>query len=61
MARVQKDSMGLVLILLILITFFSYVPYIMVEGYRSVDCKGVTCPEGEFCQENTCKAIYPRV
>jgi hypothetical protein len=61
MARSQKDPFGLVLILLIVIAFSTYVAYSMTESFRSADCKGVTCPEGEFCQQNTCKAIYPRV
>jgi hypothetical protein len=24
---------------------------------RRGDCKGVTCQEGEFCQENTCRPV----
>jgi len=24
---------------------------------RKGDCKGVTCQEGEFCQENTCRPV----
>ena len=31
------------------------------EGFRNVDCKGVTCPEGEFCQENVCRPIAPAI
>lgn len=27
------------------------------EGFRNVDCKGVTCAEGEFCQESVCRPI----
>ena len=26
------------------------------EGFRDLDCKGVTCNEGEFCQENVCRS-----
>lgn len=61
MARSQKDPVGLVLILLIVIAFSTYVAYSMTENFRTADCKGVTCQEGEFCQQNSCKAIYPRV
>jgi len=25
-----------------------------LEGFRTVDCQGKTCGEGEFCQDNTC-------
>lgn len=31
-----------------------------LEGFRTVDCKGVTCPEGKFCQNNTCIDIATR-
>jgi hypothetical protein len=27
------------------------------EGFRTQDCKGVVCEEGEFCQENVCRPI----
>jgi hypothetical protein len=27
------------------------------EGFRTLDCQGVTCKEGEFCQENVCRPI----
>ena len=27
------------------------------EGFRSLDCKGVTCEEGQFCQDNVCKNV----
>ena len=27
------------------------------EGFRNVDCKGVTCDEGEFCQNNVCHSV----
>jgi hypothetical protein len=28
-----------------------------VEGFRELDCKGVVCGEGEFCQENVCRPV----
>ena len=34
-----------------------------LEGFRAVDCLGVTCGEGEFCQQNKCTRIstsYPQ-
>jgi hypothetical protein len=37
------------------------VSYFMYESYRNVDCVGVTCKEGEFCQDNTCHAITPPI
>ena len=27
------------------------------EGFRNLDCKGVLCKEGEFCQENVCRPV----
>jgi hypothetical protein len=27
------------------------------EGFRNVDCKGVLCNEGEFCQDNICRPV----
>ena len=29
------------------------------ESFRDVDCKGVNCAEGEFCQENVCRPVMP--
>jgi hypothetical protein len=29
-------------------------PSIFPEGFRDVDCQGVSCPEGHFCQSNQC-------
>ncbi len=34
-----------------------------LDGFRNVDCLGVTCPEGQFCQQNKCTRIstsYPQ-
>jgi hypothetical protein len=28
---------------------------------RRGDCRGVTCQEGEFCQENTCRPVMPPI
>jgi hypothetical protein len=28
---------------------------------RKGDCKGVTCNEGEFCQENVCRPVMPPI
>ena len=37
--------------------------FLGLEGFQSeagrLDCKGVTCEEGQFCQDNVCKAISP--
>jgi hypothetical protein len=31
-----------------------------LDGFRNVDCRGVTCAEGQFCQNNKCTDIAPR-
>jgi len=27
------------------------------EAFRDLDCQGVTCAEGEFCQDNACHSV----
>lgn len=31
------------------------------EGFRTLDCQGVICGEGEFCQENKCQPVMPAI
>ena len=62
---------GLVLVLLLAVSVLPWVRRTFArsfpEGFQAMtgvdsrkgDCKGVTCQEGEFCQENTCRAISP--
>jgi hypothetical protein len=59
MARITKSPAVLVLVLLVLSAVAAYYVYNSYEGFRSLDCKGVTCAEGQFCQSNTCHPIYP--
>lgn len=59
MARIPKSPALLVLVLLVITAAAAYYVYNYSEGFRSVDCKGVTCAEGEFCQSNTCHPNYP--
>lgn len=28
-----------------------------ISGFRDLDCKGVTCGEGQFCQSNKCVSV----
>lgn len=30
------------------------------EGFQDIDCKGITCREGEFCQDNVCHSVTAR-
>ena len=55
--RTSRDPFGLVLGLLILSAIVAYMSYKYVEAFRSVDCLGVTCAEGQFCQQNKCRSL----
>jgi hypothetical protein len=58
MSRNFKSPVVLVVLLLALIAGLAY--FVMNnEGFRGTDCVGVTCEEGQFCQQNTCHPIYP--
>jgi hypothetical protein len=35
-------------------------PQYFPEGFRDVDCKGVSCGEGQFCQNNKCNNVATR-
>jgi hypothetical protein len=32
-----------------------------IDARTSLDCKGVNCQEGEFCQDNVCRPVYPPI
>jgi hypothetical protein len=60
--KMQISSEGALLLLVAI--FLVLLPYIrnvfapaFPEGFRDVDCKGVTCDEGEFCKDNTCHSV----
>lgn len=59
MARSVKNPFMLVVVLLVVISVLSYAVYSGSEGFRSVDCAGISCAEGQFCQSNQCHDIYP--
>jgi hypothetical protein len=56
MARSTKSPFLLVIVLLVISAALGYMMY---DGFRDIDCAGVTCDEGQFCQANTCHPIYP--
>ena len=58
MARSTKTPIVLIVVLLVVLAALSYY---MFESYRNVDCAGINCNEGEFCQDNTCHPIYPPI
>jgi hypothetical protein len=61
----RMGVVGLVVVAVLLIallpTLRSFLAPVFPEGFRNVDCKGINCKEGEFCQENVCKPIYPAI
>lgn len=63
--RVGYSVVGLAVVLVLVLTVVpllkSYFPYYFPEGFtssRQPDCVGVTCPEGQFCQQNKCHPVY---
>ena len=60
---------GLVVVLLLAVSVLPWLRRTFArsfpEGFETLtgvdtrrgDCKGVTCKEGEFCQENTCRPV----
>lgn len=57
-----SDAVGPLLLIVVLVLVG--LPYLrnmfapaFPEGFRNVDCKGVTCDEGEFCQNNVCHSV----
>jgi len=63
-----KGSMGIIGLIVLAVLLIAFLPNlrnmlapIFPEGFRDVDCKGVNCNEGEFCEENVCKKIYPDI
>lgn len=61
MARSSKTPIILILFLLIVIAYVSYTFYMSSDGFRNIDCAGINCKEGEFCENNTCKALSPPI
>ena len=63
-----KGSMGIIGLIVLAVLLIAFLPTlrnmlapIFPEGFRDIDCKGVNCNEGEFCEENVCKKIYPDI
>lgn len=63
-----RGGYGIVGLFAVLIAALAFLPMIrrtfarsFPEGFRNVDCKGVNCAEGEFCQDNVCQPIYPTI
>jgi hypothetical protein len=64
----MSGKMGVVGLVVFLVAVVALLPMVrsmfapvFPEGFRDLDCKGVTCKEGEFCQENVCHRIYPEI
>jgi hypothetical protein len=65
MAKASMGIIGLIVLAVLLIAFLPTIRNMFApvfpEGFRDLDCKGVNCQEGEFCQENVCRKIYPNI
>jgi len=55
--KTSTNPFGLVFILLLLGAISAYMSYKYTEEFRAIDCLGVTCGEGQFCQQNKCRNI----
>jgi hypothetical protein len=62
--NIPKGAYSLVGLLAVLVVVVAFLPAIrdafaplFPEGFRNLDCKGVTCDEGEFCQDNVCRPV----
>lgn len=60
----KGGKFGLLTLLLLLFLVVAFLPGIrstfarsFPEGFRNLDCKGVLCREGEFCQDNVCRPV----
>lgn len=47
-------------LILILIAVMRMVFPRMLDGFADIDCYGVKCAEGQFCQEKVCRDINPK-
>ncbi len=65
MAKGKMGVVGLVVFLVLVVALLPMVRSMFApvfpEGFRDLDCKGVTCKEGEFCQENVCRPVMPPI
>jgi hypothetical protein len=63
-----RGSYGIIGLVVVVVLFVVFLPNLrntfapmFPEGFRDIDCKGVNCQEGEFCQQNTCHKISPSI
>ena len=62
--NIPKGAYSLFGLFVVLVLVVAFLPVIrntfaplFPEGFRTQDCKGVVCEEGEFCQENVCRPV----
>jgi hypothetical protein len=60
----KRDVYTLLGLFFLIVFFLAFLPAIrdafapvFPEGFQELDCKGVTCKEGEFCQDNVCHSV----
>jgi hypothetical protein len=66
--RMARGTLGLFGLFLVVVVAVAVLPFVrnyfaplFPEGFRTLDCKGMNCQEGEFCQDNKCHAISPPI
>jgi hypothetical protein len=64
----KSHALGLIGLFGVLVLVIAFLPWmrnqyapLFPEGFRDLDCKGVNCQEGEFCQDNKCHSISPPI
>lgn len=63
MARTKRYGLvGLVVVFVGVVTLLYILKAVFpqyYDGFRDVNCYGVKCEEGQFCQDNVCRNINP--
>ena len=48
-----------IIILLLIAAVKAAFPGVLRDGFSDLSCYGVTCGEGQFCQEKVCRDVNP--
>ena len=49
-----------VIIMVLIAVVRAVFPGVLRDGFADLSCQGVTCAEGQFCEEKLCKDINPK-
>jgi hypothetical protein len=62
MARANKNFVGVFVSFLVILVLIAVVHSVLpgaLDGFQDMACYGVSCKEGEFCQNSVCRPINP--